>query len=108
MTGKTYYHVAGNDYRGGDILSLYARMGDAAYDEFANRWPEAAEMAFAHAHYVFLYQDRSDADDHAAAFGGQVVAVDGTGLDVVVDAHEGFPVVRDRIPSGNINPQDGA
>lgn len=109
---KELYHVVGPDYRQGDALrSLYARKGEAAYDEFARRWPEAGNLGMDHAHKVMFYDKLDDALSHADAFGGNVLKVDpakvgGLYLDDLEKSYgqSGFWATKDEVPPGALSP----
>lgn len=93
------YHVAPEGHEG-DLESLHMQHGDEAYEMYADRWPEAGELAVYHAHYVHCYSSKIDAEKHAASFGGKVYTIDADDLDVEIDDLEfPHPVVRDYIPA---------
>jgi len=93
------YHVAPSDHTG-DLASLYSQHGDAAYDMYAKRWPDAGDLAQYHAHYVHLYDSLADAHMHASVHGGKIYRVLPDDLLVVErDALEfDHPMVRNGIP----------
>lgn len=98
------YHVAPADHEG-DLESLYCQLGDSAYEVYAERWPEAAELGQYHVHYVHLYSDLSDAIDHAAERGGKIYTVDvnyleESGIEIKNDDLEfPHPMVAEVIPA---------
>ncbi len=95
----TYYHVA-KDWDGEAIESLYDQYGDEAYDIYAEKWPEAGELAQYHAHVVHLYADRKQAEEHADTFGGDVLVIDDQDdeLEITIDTLEfGHPVCNHEI-----------
>lgn len=105
------YHVVGPEYEGGPLRSLYARKGDAAYDEFAQRWPEAGDLGQDHAHKVMFYDKLEDALSHADAFGGKVLRVDPSMVDALyLDTLEksygspGFYATRSDVPAEALTP----
>jgi len=96
------YHVAPADHSG-NILSLYAQHGDAAYEMYADRWPEAGELAQYHAHYIHCYDSLDDARAHAEQHGGKVYEIDEDALveDMVEIERDNLefdhPMIRDEI-----------
>ena len=95
----TLYHVA-TDYDGGDLNSLYNQYGNDAYDMFAERWPESDNLGQYHAHYVHLHDNMQDAQGFAATYGGEILIIDATDLDVKIDNLEyRHPIVEGCIPS---------
>ena len=101
----TLYHVAPETYREGEsLLSLYAQMGDGAYEEYATRWPDAGGVGLYHAHWVHLYATPEEAEDHRADFGGTVLLINAEGLEIEEDTLEGAGTyyVKDTIPASNI------
>jgi hypothetical protein len=110
---KELYHVAGPEYQSGSPLqSLYRRLGNEAYDEFAKRWPEAGDLGQYHAHNTFFYDNLADALDHADNFGGKVLKVDpsqvgGLTRDKLERPHgakEGYFVTTEDVPHTAISP----
>lgn len=104
-----FYHVAPPEYSGGALKSLYSQMGNDAYDEFARRWPEAANMGEYHADNVFMFDDLADAMAHAESTGGNILRIDPEYLDVSYDMLEvpsgrkkGYPFVQREIPADSI------
>ena len=89
---KTLYHVAPDAYDGGDLESLYRRLGDDAYDEYLARWPESGNLGTYHAHYVHLYDTLDAARDHQVEHGGRIVAIDADAL-----AEAWIEIQRDRL-----------
>ncbi|MFZ5784034.1 MAG: hypothetical protein ACOY4R_27870 [Pseudomonadota bacterium] len=106
------YHVVGKGWKPGQALrSLYSRLGDDAYEVFAKRWPEAANLGQDHAHKIFFYDKLDDALMHADDFGGRVLRVDprqvpGLYLDTLEKSWDrpGFWATRDDVPWGAITP----
>ncbi len=81
---KELFHVVGSDYKSGEPLrSLYNQHGTAAYDKFAERWPEAGDLGQYHAHNVFFYDTMKEAQDHAETFGGKVLKIDPSKIDAL-------------------------
>jgi len=103
---KKYYHVVPEDFPDGDGLrSLYSRMGDDAYDEFAKRWPDAGDMGQYHADQVFLFDTPTDAQDFADWRGGRIMQVTPDEyLEVKRDPLEGFNYVQGEIPAEYVSP----
>jgi hypothetical protein len=81
------YHVAPEGHQG-DLISLYDQYGEPAYDMYADRWPDAGDLVFVHAHYVHCYATIEQARDHI--HDGVICEIDATDLEVVIDDLE-FP-----------------
>jgi hypothetical protein len=79
-------------------------MGDAAYEEYATRWPEAGGVGLYHAHWVHLYATPEEAENHQDDFGGTILQINSAGLEIEEDTLEdaGTYYVMDRIPASNI------
>lgn len=91
------YHVAPADHSG-NLESLYSLHGDDAYEMYADRWPEAGELAQYHAHYVHCYDSLDEAREHAAQWGGKIYAIDTSEIEVERDNLEfDHPMVRNEI-----------
>ena len=98
----TIYHVhVGHDWApGDDLLSLYEVYGDAAYEMYAERWPDARELAIYHAHYVHCHATLVEAVKYQSEYGGQILEIETDELDVFIDRLEyPHPCVRDMIPA---------
>ena len=102
------YHVAGSGYKAGQPLqSLYKRLGDKAYEAYAERWPEAGDMGQYHAHQTFFYDNLKEAQEHVEAFGGQVIKVDPSkvkglsrdNLEIPYGKKEGYWVTGEDVPA---------
>jgi hypothetical protein len=96
------YHVVGDEWTGGDLLSLDKQYGEGpAIDIFCQRWPDAdASLAIYHAMYVHCYATLGEAENDDC--GGRILEIDDTDLAVEIDElepHHPHPVVRDRIPA---------
>jgi hypothetical protein len=100
----TYYHVC-KRWDGHDLESLYRQHRDDAYAIYADRWPDAGELAQYHIMVVHCYDNIDDAIAHKDAFGGDVLAIDADVLDRIgithyIDTLEfAHPVVSDYIPA---------
>ena len=81
------YHVAPADHQG-DLLSLYEQEGEEAYDVYAERWPDAGELAQYHVHQVHLYSSLEEAQNHV--HDGKIYEVDCSEIEVYIDDLE-FP-----------------
>ena len=105
---KELYHVVGPDYAAGEPLrSLYSRLGDDAYEEFAKRWPDAGDLALDHPHKTFFFTDAKAAAQHADDFGGQVLRVDPSKVEGLLwDKLEnpGYWVTRSDVPPDALSP----
>jgi hypothetical protein len=105
-TPQELYHVVGEDYKSGDPLrSLYSRKGNAAYDEYAARWPEAGDLVQYHPHQNFFYDTLADAQNHASDFGGKILKVEPSKVEGLhFDKNEGFWTTRDDVPPDALSP----
>lgn len=98
------YHVAPANHSG-DLKSLYALHGEDAYEMYADRWPEAGELAQYHAHYIHCYDSLDEAREHVARHGGKVyeINVDAMADDMIVVERDNLefdhPMVRNEIPA---------
>jgi len=93
----TYYHVAHN-YTGGDLLSLYEQHGEDAYEMYADKWPDAGELAQYHTHYIHLHETLVDAQTYQSEFGGTILEINADELEIKLDTLEyKHPMVRDYI-----------
>lgn len=110
-----FYHVAPDDYDPGTSLtSLYRRMGDDAYEEFARRWPDGADMADYHANAVFMFDDPKEALQFQDWKGGRLLGIRPEWLDdlkydnleIPVGRNRGYPYFQDEIPSEWISEVD--
>ena len=70
------YHVVGDAYRDGPLLSLYDQHGDDAYEIFEARWLEASGAAHYHVHCIFFYETLTEARAHAEDFGSRILQID--------------------------------
>ena len=93
------YHVAPANHVG-DLESLYALHGEEAYEIYADRWPEAGELAQYHVHYVHCYDSLEEARAHAAQLGGKIYEICTEHLEIERDNLEfDHPMVRNEIPA---------
>jgi hypothetical protein len=93
------YHVSEN-WDGGDLLSLYRQIGTDAYEEYADRWPDAGELGVYHVHYIHLHSTLGEAKAFADEFGGEILEINADDLDIEMDRLEyPHPMVRDCIPA---------
>jgi len=96
------YHVCKN-WDGCNIESLYKQYGDEAYRIFAKKWPDAAELAEYHVHYVHCHFALDEAKEYQTEFGGEIIAIDAEYLDVVIDTLEyPHPMVYGEISKENL------
>ena len=96
----TYYHVCRDEWDGGDLISLHQQEGEAAYQIYAERWPEAGELAQYHVHYVHLYETLDEAKEHQANYGGEILRIDGEPEEIGIESDDlefPHPVVKHRI-----------
>ena len=77
----TMYHVTPK-WDGGDLVPI----GDE--DAYTARWPDAGNLARYHAHVVHLHASRERAEEMQAVFGGEILVVDVSGVDVNFDTLE--------------------
>lgn len=101
-----YYHVT-DHWDGGDLESLVTRIGEnEGYDAFLERWPDAGELTFYHANRVHLFDSLEKAERFCAAYGDEILIIDGEGLDIDLDTletNEPHYSVLDKIPANNIH-----
>lgn len=96
------YHVC-NNWDNKDLESLYKQYGNEAYDIYAERWPEAGELAQAHIDYIHLYDTLEEAQEHAENFSGEILVVefDPDNLEIEVERDKlefNHPMVCNIIP----------
>jgi hypothetical protein len=105
-----YYHVC-KRWDGYDLQSLYQRCNKnelQAIKRYAQRWPDAGELAQYHIMYVHCWDNYNDAKQHAHDIRGQILAIDtdildNNGIDYCIDMLEfAHPIVRDYIPKDAI------
>ncbi len=104
---RRLFHVVGDAWQPGTPLqSLYRQMGPDAYDEFARRWPDAHALVQDHPHKIFFYDSPTAAREHARAFGGKVVKVDPSYVELVFDQLEqpGFWATQYDVPAEALRP----
>lgn len=95
------YHVCPT-WNGSDLESLYRQHKDEAYEMYADKWPEAGELAQYHTHYIHLHSTLDDAQEYADEYGGEILVIEALDdeLDVETDTLEyNHPVIRDVIPA---------
>ena len=96
----TYYHVCRDEWDGGDLISLYQQEGEEAYQIYAERWPEAGELAQYHVHYVHLYATLDEAKEHQGKYGGEILVITGEPEEIGIESDDlefPHPVVKHRI-----------
>jgi hypothetical protein len=76
MPSRLYHVVPKNADLSRGLQSLYRRFGNKAYDMFAKRWPEAANLGEYHAHNNMFFDNLPDAQFHADAVGGRIIEID--------------------------------
>ena len=92
------YHVCPR-WNGDDLLSLYEQMGEEAYDAFAVKHGIGNELGIGNAHFVHCHYTVEEAREHQRAFGGEILEVDASVLEVKHDCIEyPHPKVRGIIP----------
>jgi hypothetical protein len=57
------------------LKSLFRQFGSKAYDMFAKRWPEAANLGEYHAHNTHFYDNLEAAQFHADQYGGKILEI---------------------------------
>ena len=99
-----YYHVT-KKWDGGDLVSLYNREGDDAYDIYAERWPEAGGLADAHINLIHLHDNIDAAYAFVRDYGGEILCIEldddaieecGIKIDDIEYSH---PVACEKIPA---------
>ena len=97
-----YYHVT-DLWDGWPLESLYDRYGEGAYEMYAKKWPDSANLAQVHAHVVHLHSTLRKAWEYQQEYGGEILRIDGTGLDIEMDSYEyPHPVCKEPIPVNSI------
>jgi len=98
-----FYHVT-EKWDGGDLVPC----GNP--ETFAERWPDAGELAQVHAHVVHLYSNVADAVRHAAWFcggAGDILTIDEDAIDWHTDDLEFPHPVCARVPAHAVRRLDG-
>lgn len=87
MTAATppniFYHVT-NKWDGGCLNSLYLMYGEEAYSIFLRKWPLSGDIGKHHVHFVHMYGDLREAQDHRNTFGGEILIVDNSSNVLVI------------------------
>lgn len=100
-TMSTIYHVIRGEWDGGPIEPLQARMqwSDETSEAIAAAWPDCdpAEYYFSEGAEIHCHETIEQASEFAAEYGGVIVAIDASGLDVRVGREYPHPVLRDRV-----------
>jgi hypothetical protein len=92
------YHVCPR-WDGDDLLSLYEQLGEEAYIIFAKRHEVDNELGIGNAHFVHCHYTLQEAKEYKKIFGGQILEIDASKLEVKHDCIEyPHPKVRGRIP----------
>lgn len=102
---KKYYHVT-EKWDGGDLESLVSIHGESeAIDIFAERWPEAVDLAYEHSSRIHLHDKIDDARRYAAVDDGEIleITLDGDAREEVFlmidDLEYPHPVACENIPA---------
>lgn len=91
----TLYHVA-HHWDGKELRSLANRLGErAAIDVFMAKW-QTDDSSFAQDQVasIYFYRTLAEAQDHQDIYGGEILAIDETYIDISVDPIEGYPTCR--------------
>lgn len=99
----TKYHVTPK-WDGGDLKSAKEFYGSetAAIKQFCEKWGADVEHAYHHVTYVFLHDTLDEAREFQAEYGGEILAIDDTYLEITIDGVEGYPCVYGRISKDDI------
>ena len=93
------YHVTPK-WDGGDLLSLYEQLGNVAYDIFAQKHEIDNKLGIGNAHFVHCHYTVEEAREYKKIFGGQILEIDASMLEVKHDCIEyPHPRVRGRMPT---------
>lgn len=99
----TLYHVCRGEWDGSDLLSLSRMMqwGDEAAEYIAANWPDCDPWVYycTEGRYIHCHETLDQAREFAAEFGGQVVEIDASELEVGIGAEYPHPVVECSIPA---------
>lgn len=92
------YHVCPR-WDGGDLLSLFEQIGEEAYAVFAQKYGIDNKLGIDNAHFVHCHYTVEEAREHQRIFGGEILEIDASMLEVKHDCIEyPHPKVRGRIP----------
>ena len=92
------YHVC-QAWNGDDLLSLYEQLGEEAYGVFARKHEIDNKLGIGNAHFVHCHYTVEEAREYKKIFGGQILEIDASKLEVKHDCIEyPHPMVRGRIP----------
>ena len=92
------YHVC-PEWDGSDLLSLFEQIGEEAYVVFAKKHEINNKLGIGNAHFVHCHYTVEEAREYQRNFGGQILEIDATALEVKHDCIEyPHPMVRGRIP----------
>jgi len=98
----TLYHVTPK-WDGQDLAPAASRIGEAeAIEMFMAKW-ETDDTSFAQDQVskVYLYNNIEQAVSHQDTYGGEILVIDATYLDIVIDEIEGYPTCR-RVSAADI------
>ena len=92
------YHVC-PEWNGDDLLSLYEQLGEEAYGVFARKHEIDNKLGIGNAHFVHCHYTVEEAVEYKRVFGGQILEIDASKLEVKHDCIEyPHPMVRNVIP----------
>ena len=102
-----YYHVAEKGYDGEALESLVSQYGESeAIEIFAERWPEAINLAYEHSSRIHLHETLEEAIKYHSMYGGGdilEITLDEDGeceCGIVIDNLEfSHPVACENIPA---------
>jgi hypothetical protein len=98
----TLYHVTPK-WDGKDLESAASKMGEvAAIEIFLAKW-QTEDDSFAQDQVtkVYFYNTINEAISHQETYGGEILAIDETYLDIAIDEIEGYPTCR-RVSASDI------
>ena len=83
------YHVT-KEWDGKDLVSAAKRYGEAgAIDMFCKKWDADESFAIDQITKVYVYSTIEDAQEHKDVYGGEILEIDDTYLELVVDEIKG-------------------
>lgn len=99
----TLYHVTPK-WDGQDLKSAASRLGECeAIDIFMAKW-QTEDSSFAQDQVVkiYFYRSLAEAINHQENYGGEILDIDDTWLDIKVDEIEGYPTCRGPVSVSDI------
>lgn len=102
------YHVCRDGWDGGDLLALADRMewGDEACEYIAANWPDCEGKEWEYYNTdgteIHFHATLEQAIEFADEFGGEILVIDASGLDVREGTEYPHPVIRGRVTADRI------